>query len=194
MNIRNRISSLAFIAAAVILSTAASIFVSSKSTVFRMGPFYNSTLAYDTAAGGQVGGEVRNYKNGVDTLIVGDVVYISANNKVRKSTTLALYNTIAGVVVGGSFTSNRAVTSVPVATDTAALANGTALVMSCGRAYVRIDAAAGIAPGLALQPSATVAGKVMARAASLDSLSRTVGRLVDSGIVSTSVLANVCIR
>ena len=179
---------------AIICSVVTMAFVTTYASIARIGPFYTSTVGFDTAAGGQVGGQVRYYKNGVDTLIVGDVVYLSANNTVRKSTTLANYNTIAGVVVGGNKTSMRGITSSPVSTDTAATANGTAIVLSCGRAYVRIDAAAGIAPGLLIQPSTNVAGKVMAKASTIDSLYRSVGRLVDTGVVSTQVLANICIR
>lgn len=179
---------------AVITSIAGTAFVSTYASVARIGPFYTSTVAFDTAAGGQPGGQVRIFKNGVDTLIVGDVVYLSANNTVRKSTTLASYNTIMGVVVGGTKTSMRGLVSAPAATDTAALASQQVIVLSEGRAYVRIDAAAGIAPGLLLQPSATVAGKVMARATTIDSLHRAIGRLIDTGIVSTQVLAHINVK
>jgi hypothetical protein len=172
---------------------ALTAFATTKSLI-RIGPFYTSTIAYDTLTGGAVGGEVRIYQNGVDTLIVGDVVYLSAQNKVRKSSTLANYNTIVGVVVGGSKTNMLAISSSPAATDTAALANGKAIVLSRGRAYVRVDAAVALSPGALIQPSVTVAGKVTVKAAPLDSLFRVFGRMVDTGVVSTSALANINVR
>lgn len=180
----------------IVATAGATFFTTSYSQVQTIGPYFNSKIKFDTATGGGAGGEVRIFKNGVDTLIVGDVVYISAANTVRKSATLANYNTIAGVVVGGTSTNMAAVTSAPAATDTAAKgATAKVLVLVSGRAWVRVDTvAAGIAAGTLLQPSIYVAGKVMAKAAPIDSLYRVLGRIVDSGVASTQVLAHINIK
>ncbi len=182
----------------VLMLTAAvgiTAFTTSYYPVQTLGPYFNSKIKSDTATGGSPGGEVRVFKNGVDTLIVGDVVYLSANNTVRKSATLALYNTVAGVVVGGTSTSMQAATTAPASTDTAAKgATAKVLVMTSGRAWVRIDAAAGIGPGLLLAPSTTVAGKVKAAPAIIDTFYRYFGRLIDTGIVSTQVLAHINVK
>ena len=177
------------------VTAGAMFFTTSYSQVQTIGPYTTSKIKSDTATGGAAGGDIRIYKNGVDTLIVGDVVYISANNTVRKSTTLANYSTIAGVVVGGTSTNMAAVTSTPAATDTAAKgATAKVLVMARGRTWVRIDAAAGIAPGSLLLPSTTVAGKVKGFGTAIDTFYRSVGRLIDTGIVSTQVLAHISVK
>lgn len=179
----------------IVATTAFTALVTTFRPVARIGPFYNSTLGYDTSiAGGQAGGEVRIYKNGADTLIVGDVVYFSARNTVFKSATLVNYNAIAGVVVGGTRTGMLAVSSPPLATDTAATSGQNVLVMSRGRTWVRIDASAGIAPGLAVIPSTNTAGMVMVRTTAIDTFNRIFAKLVDTGIVSTRVLAQVNVR
>ena len=160
-----------------------------------LGPYYNTTEKYDATTGGQAGGDVRIWKNGVDTLFVGDVVYVSANNTVRKSATLALYNTIAGVVVGGTKTSMSGVTSIPGATDTAALASQQVLVMTRGRTWVRVDTvAAGISAGAEIKPSIYVAGASAAKSTAIDSFYRAFGRMIDTGIASTRVLAYINVK
>src|SRR5678810_561659 len=96
--------------------SAFTILTTTYKQVKTLGPYYNTTEKYSASLGGQAGGEVRIFLNGVDTLIVGDVVYISANNTVRKSATLANYNKVAGVVVGGTKTNMSGATSAPAAT------------------------------------------------------------------------------
>jgi|SRR5678809_221714 len=170
-------------------------FTTTYKQVKTLGPYYNTTEKYSASLGGQAGGEVRIFLNGVDTLIVGDVVYISANNTVRKSATLANYNKVAGVVVGGTKTNMSGATSAPAATDTAATAGQQVLVLTTGRAWVRVDTVAvGIPAGTLIQPSIYVAGKVMAKAASIDSLNRVIGRMIDSGGLSTQALAHINVK
>jgi hypothetical protein len=185
---------LLFLGAICVAITAFSAFVTTYSQPVGIGPYFNTKEKYVAATGGAPGGEVRVFKNGVDTLIVGDVVYQSAINTVRKSTTLVNYNSIAGVVVGGTRTAMSAATTVPTSTDTAAYANQQVLVMTSGRTWVRIDAAAPIVAGTLIIPSTTVAGKVKGNPGVIDSFYRAIGRLIDTGVVSTQVLAHVNVK
>lgn len=179
---------------AIVASIAAVSFVTTKQAVQRIGPFFTSTIAFDTATGGAVGGQVRFFKSGVDTLFVGEVVYMDKNNRVRKGTTLTLYNAIAGVVVGGTKTNMQAQTSVPVATDTAAYANQQVIVLTEGRFWVRNDAAGTVTFGGLLQPSTNIAGSVMAKIASPDSFYRSPGRMIDSVLASGYGIAHVSVH
>lgn len=181
--------------AGLICTVAATTFVATTyRPVSRLGPYYTSNSTYDTATGGSPGGLVYFFKNGADTLIVGDVVYLSANNTVLKSGTLANYNAVAGVVVGGTKTNMQVVTSAPAATDTAAYANQTVVVLVSGRTWVRVDTTtAGISAGVAIMPS-LVAGKVKARTTAIDTFSRIIGKMIDTGIASTQVLARINIK
>lgn len=191
-----------FAASVAFASTAALSYVN----ITRIGTYWNTSQAYDSVLGGQPGGKVVTYLCDSTTsqaLLTGDVVYISRNNMVAKSATIANYNTVAGVVVGGSRTNMQAAQAITnFANDTSCLATGSGgawqnnkvLVLTNGRTWVKVDAAAGIPPGTLLLPSTTTAGKVKGNAASLDSLQRTIGRIVDTGIVSTQVLANINIK
>jgi hypothetical protein len=176
--------------------TGATIFTTTYSQVATLGPYFNSKHKLDTLLGGQVGGEVRIYKNGVDTLFVGDVVYFTTNNTVRKSTTLTDYNHIAGVVVGGTSTSMAAPTTIPLSTDTAAKGvTAKVLVLSSGRAWVRVDTmGAPVVPGALITPSIYVAGKIKLALSVPDTFHRIIGRLIDTGHTSTQALAHVNIK
>lgn len=180
----------------LLFSVAATTFVAT--TTFRppqrLGPYFTSTEKADTATGGAPGGQVRIMKNGVDTLFVGEVVYFDKNNRVRKGTTLTLYNAIAGVVVGGTRTNMQANTTAPVATDTAAYANQQVIVLTEGRTWVRNDAAGTLTFGQLLQPSTNIAGSVMAKIASPDSFYRSPGRMIDSVLASGYGLAHVSVH
>lgn len=186
--------SFAFVALLLLSISATAIVSTSYKPLARIGPYYTTTDKYDATTGGQVGGYVTIYKNGADTLLVGDLVYISAQNTVLKSGTLANYNTLAGVVVGGTKTNMRGVTSAPAATDTAAYAGQPVLVLSEGRTWVKVDTTTGgIAAGALIMPS-LVSGKVKAKAATIDSLFRVVGRMIDSSAVSVPALAHISIK
>lgn len=177
-------------------STGAALFVASYSKAVDTGPYTISRTSFDATTGGSAGGDVVWFKNGADTLLVGDVVYISANNTVRKSATLANYNTIVGVVVGGIKTSSRVQSTIPGASDTAAYANSRVLVMRRGRYWVKIDSGQGYAPGSVIIPSSKAGegGKVTAKTTAIDSFYRAIGKLVDSGITSTRILAEISVR
>jgi len=178
----------------VITAAFTSVITTTYRPTQRIGPYFGSNTPYSAATGGQAGGYVEVYKDTVDTLIVGDVVYIAKNNVVTKSATLANYNTVAGVVVGGTKTNMRGVTSAPASTDTAAFANQNVLVLRYGRAWVRVDTTtAGIPAGALIIPS-LVAGKVKAKSTAIDSLYRAIGRMLDTGIASTQVLALINVK
>lgn len=181
------------------LIVVTSAFTAIATTTYRptqkIGPYFGSSNAYSAATGGQAGGYVEIYKDTVDTLIVGDVVYIvGKGNVVTKNATLANYNTVAGVVVGGTRTNMQGVTSAPAATDTAAYANQNVLVLRYGRTWVRVDTTtAGIPAGALIIPS-LVAGKVKAKSTAIDSAYRVIGRMLDTGIASTQVLALINVK
>lgn len=179
----------------VVAVTAFAAVTTTYRSVQRLGPYYSSIMGYDTSlAGGAVGGEVRIYKNGTDTLIVGDVVYLSARNTVLKSATLANYNTIIGVVVGGQKTNMQAVVTKPASTDTAATSGQNVLVMSHGRTWIWADTTtAGIAPGTKVIPS-LVAGKAKARTTAIDSFYRIFATVIDSGVRNTATLALISVK
>lgn len=165
-------------------------FVTTRS-VQRMGPFYTSTVNWDSTTGSQVGGEVRIFL-AADSLKIGDVVYVSAANKVAKSTTLANYNTLAGVVVGGArHTMFASVASADVGTLTAT-ANQRVLVLKQGRAWVANDGSTTLTYGASIIPSDSVAGKVEVRGAALDSMHRVIGRVPIGG--AGTVLADVNVK
>lgn len=178
----------------VILCIAAAAAPTSYSTVTRLGTFWSSTAAYDTARGWRVGGDVRVYRDSTDTLLVGDVVYLSRNNTVHKSATLANYTTVVGVVIGGTRTSMTAATDSVNVGDTATLAHGTVLVLTSGRTWIIPDS--GLSPGAVLLPSTATAGRAHARitAALVDTFSRSYGQLVDSGVSGVASLANIRTR
>ena len=81
--------------------------------VSRIGPFFTTTTAWDTGGGGQTGGYVQFYKvKATDSLKIGDVVFLkdsgTLTQTVSKSITIANYNSLAGVVVGGTRTTMQA--------------------------------------------------------------------------------------
>lgn len=164
------------------------------SNVTGIGTFWRSTAPYDTARGWRIGGETRVYRDSTDTLLVGDVVYLSRSNTIHKSATLANYNTIAGVVVGGTVTGMQGARDSANVGDTATLAHGTVLVLKCGRTWIKPDS--GLSPGAQLLPSTATAGQAHARiaAAVVDTFNRAYGQLVDSGVSGVASLANICVR
>lgn len=106
-----------------------------------------------------VGGRVAKFL-AAGTLLLGDVVYISAAETVAKGTTNAAYAAFAGVVVGGaSYSSAEYVNSDPAQIgQTAALVGETVIVQLDGIAYVKSDGA--ILVSSRVIPDATVAGEV----------------------------------
>lgn len=183
-----------FMLAMIVATSAFTALVTTYRPVQRIGPYFGSSNAYSSTTGGQVGGYVEIYKDTVDTMFVGEVVYLVKKNVVTKNATLANYNTLVGVVVGGTKTNMQGVTSAPGATDTAALANQNVLVLRYGRTWVRVDTVtAGIPAGALIIPS-LVAGKVKAKSTAIDTAYRVIGRMLDTGIASTQVLALINVK
>jgi hypothetical protein len=162
--------------------------------ILRLTPFYTSNIAWVGSTGGQVGGRI-NFFIAADSLKIGDVVYITTLDSVTKSTTIANYNTIAGVVVGGTRSSSQAsVASADVGT-LCATAGQTVYVLKQGRTWMANDSmAAGITGGALVKPSIYNAGKIGLKGAALDSLNRVIGRAVFAAAASTTVLVDVNIK
>jgi hypothetical protein len=156
------------------LLTAAAPVVATYYPVARFSPYYTSNAAWVAATGGQAGGRVNTFLVGTaDTLKFGDVVWLTgAGDSVHKSSTLANYNTIAGVVVGGQ----RMVGGGIASSDSGTIA-GTAgqyvYVLKQGRAWVLNDANGTIAGGVSVIPSDATAGAVETRTTAIDTLFRT---------------------
>jgi hypothetical protein len=164
----------------------------------RLQPFIVMQTNWDTTAtagSGGVGGIVKYYvAKSTDTLKVCDLVAIDTLNAVTKSATLAAYNKLAGVVVGGRSTSMQASISSSDCGSTAALPNRPVIVLRTGRFWVQLDTTTGgVTAGGLLGPSA-IAGKVRPKTSVIDSLYRVVGRSVLGGAISTTILAEISAR
>jgi hypothetical protein len=163
------------------------------SPVAKLGPFFASSAPYDSATAGQPGGRVV-FALAADSEKVGNVVYYSADNKVSVSGTLANYNTIAGVVVGGTRTSNRASRAAADVGTLAATANQQVIVLKQGRTWIPVDTATGgLAAGVTVMPS-LITGKARAKPAYLDSLNRVYGKIVVGCAASATCLADINVR
>lgn len=196
--LRSRKLTLALMAVGVMALTAASsVFFPTLVNVTRIGMHFTTTGNFDSLTGGQIGCETRTFlTRSTDTLFIGNVVFISARNTVGKSITIADQNKVAGVVLGGANTGNQAVSTIPdtgTLADTAAFPNQRVIVCEHGRAWVMIDSA-GIAPGTAIQAATVRAGYVKAKVATLDSLNRVFGKLIDTGIVGKATVAHINVR
>lgn len=161
--------------------------------VARLGPFYTSSAAWDSATGLQPGGRVI-YFISADSEKIGDVVYISSVNHVSKSATIANYNAVAGVVVGGARVSMLASIQAADVGTLAATANQRVIVLRQGRTWVKADAADSLRAGALIQPSTTVAGAAMNKGSALDSLYRVIGKMVTTGAASATALAEINVR
>jgi hypothetical protein len=151
-------------------------------SVTRFGPFFMPQTAFDSLTGGQPGGQVRVYIVGgtTDTLLVGDVVYFSDTNKVTKSATLANYNRLAGVVVGGTRTDNRAAVTASEVGGSAGTSGQRVFVLKQGRTWIRSSQNAVIIAGKTVLPSDSIAGRfdTTLTAAVIDTQHRILGRTV----------------
>jgi hypothetical protein len=180
---------LGLLIAAVATLTAA---VTTRS-VAKIGPFFTSTIAWDTTTGGQPGGDVRIYL-AADSLKIGDVVYVSAANTVAKSATLANYNSVAGVIVGGS---RQSMNASHVAADVGVLAgtaNQRVIVLKRGRAWVTNDANATLAAGALVIPSDATAGRIEVKTTAIDSSYRVLGKVPVGGAVNTVILLDLNVK
>lgn len=146
-----------------IVGTAATKYAAETDLRF-VGPFFTTPMSFDSTNGGQVGGETRTYLAGA-TLVVGDVVYISGDNAVNKSTTLADHEKVAGVVIGGRSTAMRAKLDSTDLGTTAAVVNRPVIVLRFGRAWIRTGAVTGLGgdtvrAGIRCKPSTGTSGRV----------------------------------
>jgi len=107
---------------------------------------------------GQIGGIVKRFTV-ASTILLGDVVYISAAETVAKSTTNSNYAKFAGIVVGGSSFDVSGAINVDstLIGQTAAVSGGWVLVMISGIGYIKSDGA--ILAGSTVIPDASVAGE-----------------------------------
>jgi ribosomal protein L21E len=126
--------------------------------------FSNVTLGQrDSAIPGGVGGTNVILKAGA-TLLTGDVVYLSADNTVNKSTTAGDYRAFAGVVVGGQSYGNTIHDPLLNQTShvgiTAAASGEWVTVQVDGIAYVTAGVG-GLAAGNACYPSGATAGRTV---------------------------------
>jgi hypothetical protein len=170
-------------------------FIATTVPVKQIGPWYTASTTFDSLLGGQVGGEVKTYL-AADTLRIGQVVYLSANNTAAKSATLANYNSLLGVVVGGQRVTSQGSVSVADTSTIAAIASQRVLVQSRGRAWVLFDTGAGLAPGTQLVPSVKsgMGGRAATRTTIIDTFYRVLGRAVDTVVSGKAVLINLSIK
>lgn len=142
-----------------------------------------------------VGGFVKYFvAKSTDTLSIGDLVVIDTNNVVTKTATLASFNKVAGVVVGGRTVGMGGSIVAADVGSRAALPNRPVLICTLCRTWVALDTTTGgVTAGGLLGPSA-IAGKVRPKTLVLDSLYRVIGRAVNGGAISTSILADVRVK
>lgn len=179
-----------------VCATAFTAVVATLYPVARIATFWTSNQAFDSTNIGVVGGQVITYLAG-DSEWVGRVVYVSAKNTVKHDTILTNYNKVAGVVVGGTRTSNQAYPDSASVGTLAAVSGQRVFVLIQGRAWVTIDTVGtGISPGQVMIPSNKqgMRGRVAAKTTAIDSFYRAVGKLVDTGVVNTKRLINVNIK
>lgn len=156
--------------------------------------FMTPVTTWDSTSGGQAGGLVFQVLAGSnETLKVGDLTYWKANNSVGKSATLADYNAVAGVIVGGQSLSGSGVAndSASVGTTACAGTGKKCWLLVRGRAWMKTADSVYFGSQLII---GAVAGTVKRRAASLDSLNRIFGKAnftIDSG---KKVAVNVNVR
>lgn len=116
------------------------------------------TGAIDDRATAPIGGYTKRFLAGA-TLLIGDVVYLSAADTVNKSTTNANYAAFIGVVVGGDSysTDGYVATETTLVGQTAALTDEQVIVQTDGIALIKSDGA--ILAGSQVIPDASVAGE-----------------------------------
>jgi len=161
-----------------------------------LGPWYTSPMPFDSSAINQVGGHVQFYLAG-DSCWIGQIVFISAKNTVKPGTTLANYNTVAGVVVGGTRTSMQASVAVADTFTLAATANQRVIVMDVGRFWV-LDSGGGKSPGTLVRPTAASAihsgGRMASATTAIDTNYRVIGRLVDTSVSGKAALVQIHVK
>lgn len=184
------------ILAAFVCSVSATAYVATLYPIARIATFWTSNQNFDSTNIGVSGGMVTTYLAG-DSEWIGRVVYISAKNTVKEDTILTNYNKVAGVVIGGTRTSNQGYPDSASVGTLAAITGQRVYVLYQGRAWVTVDTVGtGISPGSVMIPSNKqgMRGRVAAKTTAIDSFYRAVGKLVDTGVVNTKRLINVNIK
>lgn len=191
-----RLKILGLLCAVIALTAAATYSVATYYPIARFSPYYTSNAAWSVSSPGQAGGRVNTFTVGTaDTLYFGDVVWLTgAGDSVHKSATLANYNTIAGVVVGGQRMSGGGGIARTDSGTMAGTAGQYVYVLKQGRAWVLNDANGTIAGGVSVIPSDATAGAVETRTTAIDTLFRTIGRVVVSTAASKFMLVDVNVR
>lgn len=161
------------------------------------GTFIYTQLDFDSAAVGGVGGTVKLYQvASADTERIGNVVYLASKNTVNHSATLVNYNSLVGVVVGGTSTGMQASYSVADTSTIAGLPGKQVLVLERGRTWVLVDTGPGIAPGIGVIPSvrSNQGGRINARTTALDTFYRLLGKLVDTALAGKAALVDIRVK
>lgn len=162
------------------------------------GAFWTPATNPDSLTGSGAGGRFHYAITGTtDTLKVGDVVYWADTNKVKRSATLADYNTIAGVVIGGAITGTTRAYNASGDVGTKVAAPGqVVLICKVCRAWMQSSNNAAWISGRRVLPSDSIAGRLdtALTAAVIDSLHRTVGRTVSAASALGVVLVDVNIK
>ncbi len=164
--------------------------ISTSTPVRQPGPVIALQTSLDSTLGtGRFGGIVTGFlAKSTDTLNIGDVVFLDTLGFVSKSATLANYNKVVGVVVGGrSDTMNVRSDSASVGTA-AALPLQKVIVMRWGLAWMFSDSlTAGLTAGTGVIPSSSTAGYLRARTTAIDSFNRIFGKTINGGAKNTKV-------
>lgn len=164
--------------------------------VQRIGPFWRSVATYDSLTALQAGGRVVIAHNGEasDSLRIGQVVFWSDTNEVSVSATLADYNKIAGVVVGGASTDMQAGTAISDTSTLAAVPGARVIVLVQGRTWVLNDANGAITIGQRIIPSDATQGRAEVITTAIDSNFRAIGKAVVGSAASKAILTEVNIK
>lgn len=196
-NIKRELIVLGVLLVAAVAAVAPSILATLP--VKRDGAFFSSGILYDSLGSGSPGGQVRLFRVGYnDSVFIGDVVYVAGDGMVSTSTTLAAYNAIAGVVVGGTRQTNMAATIT--AADVGSLAayelNTSSTpehvwILKQGRTWVAADATDSIYFGEAVIPSASSTGQMRPRTTAIDTFHRVFGRVAKTGAASAVLPVDV---
>ncbi len=164
--------------------------ISTSTPVRQPGPIIALQSSLDSTLGtGRIGGIVTSFlAKSTDTLNIGDAVFLDTLGFVSKSATLANYNKLVGVVVGGrSDTMNVRTDSTSVG-SAAALPLQKVIVMRWGLTWMFSDSlTAGLTAGTGVIPSSTTAGYIRARTTAIDSFNRVFGKSINGGAKSTKV-------
>jgi hypothetical protein len=189
---KNKIKILALLAAVAFVSAFSAV-VTTVYSVARVTPFSVSADAFVPLTGRQLGGVVNTFI-AADTLRYGDVVFLATFDTVKKSSTLANYNTLAGVVVGGATRLGGVLYAASDSGTISAIAGQTVYVLRRGRAYVTNDANGTIAAGGFVIPSDATAGAVETKTTAIDTNYRTLGKAVIGASASKFMLIDVNVK